>query len=295
VFERVSYGVEVVRMSQATRVLKVAFVFGLAILEVGCSGEDTRRLDPGVLAMTADIAPFYDDGETTLYQTVADVSLPIRNPSSSERQKLSTAIKPFDHTPWITPGQVKVQVSWTLANLDKESHAVEVLIDPWNEFGRYVPGITVEGDDSQPNLSGIDEQYDLPGLDSGSKSRITGVFTYDSMDELATDFATAINIIQNGPMAEEGSDDEDPRVGLVNHVFAVENRSGNDPLTDQYIPKTIPALVGFQLGVRTHDPVNIAIEYAIELIDANGDRLLDDGSKDPPLSAPATTFTVGNG
>jgi len=244
--------------------------------------------------MTEDTAPFYDDGELQLFQVSAEVTLPVRPPSEAERQSLARPITPFDHAPWITPDNFGVQVTWTLANLDQETHDVEVLVDPFNEYGRYVPGVATVGEDAVPNLSGYHESYELPGLGSGRPSRITHVLSFEDMDELATDFATVINIIQNGPTATE-DEEEDPRIGLVNHTFHVDNRSHQDPLTDVYIPDVIPALLGFQLSVRTAEPVNVAIEFVVEVVDRDGDRMLDEGSRDPALSVPATIYTVGGG
>jgi hypothetical protein len=301
------------RMSGATCAgYRAHWVVGAVLCAVssGCSGEDTRQLEPAALAMPGSTQAFYDDGDITLFQVQRDVPLPLKRPTDADRKNLGKAVKPFPRAPWVKHDQVRVQVTWTLANLDTVDHSVEILVDPWNEFGKYVPGVTVEGDNSQPNLSGIDETYDLPGLDSGRPSRISQVFSYDMMDELATDFATAMNIIENGPMAMD-AEEEDPRVGYVNHVFALPNRSGEDPLTDRYIPEAIPGLVGFTFGVRTQEKVGtpdkdapdddtkrkggIAVEFAVELIDENGDRVLDEDSHDPALSAPDTVITLGNG
>jgi hypothetical protein len=33
-----------------------------------------------------------------------------------------------------------VQVTWTISNLDDEEHVVELLVDPWNEFGATTRG-----------------------------------------------------------------------------------------------------------------------------------------------------------
>src|SRR5262249_34475276 len=162
-------------------------------------------------------------------------------PSDAERDNLKDDAPPFPRHPWVTMGDVGVQVTWTLANLDKEGHSVKVLVDPWNEFGKYVPGVSIVGDNAVPNLSGIEHMYDLPGVGSGRSSRITGTFTYDDMDELAIDFATVIDILSDdslAPMAMPagGQMDEDPRVQLVNHVFNIENRAGDSPYTDKYTP-----------------------------------------------------------
>lgn len=275
--------------------------FELALLGLclaACSSEDpVQHIDPADLAMTDKTAPFYSDGEVTLYETQAHVQLPIRAPTDAESATLSGAIGPFGHHPWVTTADVGVQVTWTLANMDKDTHSVKVLVDPWNEFGKYVPGVSVVGDNAVPNLSGIEKLYEVPGLGSGKSSRVSGTFTYDDMDELATDFATVIDILKDPALAPTamgaGAQQGDPRVNLVNHVFNVQNRSGDSPYTDKYIPKTIPALVGFDLGLQTTEPVNAVIEYAIELVDRAGDRVVAAGDTSPVLKPRDRTYTVG--
>jgi len=55
-----------------------------------------------------------------------------------------------------------MQLTFTLANMDKDSHTVELLIDPWNEFGRYVAGVSMVGDRPSRISSGFDEAYVRP-------------------------------------------------------------------------------------------------------------------------------------
>jgi hypothetical protein len=277
-----------------THALRRGGLLAATLAIAGCGGDRTRGLDPVAFAMTSNVTPFYDDGELKLYETQSPVNLPIKKPSDPERAALGGAIGPFSHHPWVTTDQVSVQVTWTLANLDKEDHAVKVLVDPWNEFGRYVPGITIDGDNAVPNLSGIDESYDLPGLGSGRPSRIQHTFSFDDMDELAADFATAINVITKvtPPPAMAGQVQVDPRAGLVNHAFNVQNRRGESPYTDAYVPKVIPALVGFDLGIRTQEPVNVALEFTIEIVDHDGGKVVVEGASDPTLVAPRRTYTV---
>jgi hypothetical protein len=269
------------------------------LFAAGCSGDTTRHLDPSQLAMKSTMEAAFDDGELTLFESYVPVNLPVRRPTQTEMSSLKGAVTPFDRHPWLTIQDVRVQMTWTLANLDKGDHTVEVLIDPWNEFGRYVPGVTVVGDDEQPNLSGFDEVYDLPGLDSDRSSRIGHTTSFDDMDELATDFATAINIFTAimppaMPMAGEEQED-DPRVRLVNHVFNLQNRHGSDPLTDGYTPRVIPALVGFNLGLRTTAKANLVLEYSIEIVDSEGNRILEEGSNAATLEAAQTVYTLGGG
>ena len=277
------------------------FIATAAVLfAAGCNGDTTRHLDPSQLAMkSADFPDMEGGAEDQVFESYVDVNLPVRRPNDMERSELKGAVKPFEHHPWVTIKDVRVQMTWTLANMDKGDHNVEVLIDPWNEFGRYVPGVSRVGDEEVPNLSGFQELYELPGLDSDRSSRIVHVTSFDDMDELATDFATAINIfteVEPPPMAMAGEEqEEDPRIALVNHVFNLQNRHGSDPFTDRYTPAVIPALVGFHLGLRATEKANLVLEYTIEIVDSEGNRVLAEGSTATSLEAPDTIYTLGGG
>jgi hypothetical protein len=214
--------------------------------------------------MTSDDPPLYDDGETTIYQVTRAVALPINIPSDADLAVLSTVVPPYTRTPWITKKDVKVQVSWTISNLDKQAHNVEILLDPWNEFARYVPGVTVGEEETVPDLSGIDLLMRVEGM-----SRKKGMFTFDDMDEVATDLATVENIIASsaGTMIEGVN-------GLVNHTFEIHNRSSdNDRLIRAYIPPTIAGLVGFDIGLRASEQGNVAVEIVVEITDLAGNRV----------------------
>lgn len=172
-------------MKRASAKIGTGMALGAACWVVtGCGGDNTRQLDPKSMAMTSDMAAFYDDGELTLYEAQTPVKLPIRRPTADQQKALNAAKKasPFDHEPWVTPSAVRVQLTWTLANLDTNGHNVEILVDPWNEFGRYVPGISMDGENAVPNFSGIQELYELPGTKDTRSSRIQHTFTYDDMD-----------------------------------------------------------------------------------------------------------------
>jgi hypothetical protein len=276
------------------RGLLVVAAFGVAAF--GCSSEETERLDPSVVAMDRSVAPIYDDGELTLYEVKQSLRLPVIRPSEQSLQLLyQTQVEPFGRLPWVGNEDLKVQVGFTLSNLDADDHVVEVLIDPWNEFGRYWPGLQVidaEEGELLPNLSGINERFLLPGTDKGEASRIYGTFTYDDMEELAIDFATVMNIIENfeGVVLEEG--EMDPRVTYANHAFSRSNRSYNSPLVARYRPDVIPGLVGFDFGLRTEEQADIALEVFVEIVDVRGDRLMQEQG-DQPLPIPEEQITVG--
>ena len=264
----------------------------------GCAQEKQRTLQPQRVAITADTEPIYDDGELTMYEVKAPVELPIIEPDQASARALRDQdVPPYGAKPWLTADQVAVQVSWTVSNLDSETHNAHLLLDPWNEFGRYYPGVTVVDEDTGevlPNLSGYDRFFEVPGLDDefGRSSRVHGVISFDAMHEMAIDFATAMNIIANPPAA----DDETLPYGaatLVNHAFDIHNSSENDPLVDYYIPDVIAGLTGFDVGLRTYEPANLALEIVIEVVDEDSQRVVEDGSSDPVLETPTTEFTVG--
>jgi len=276
----------------AAKGLAARAVFGLGIATAsvaGCGAEsDKQTYEPVALGMTSDDPPLYD-GETQIFEVKRAVSLPITVPSEADLALLSPVVPPYTRTPWITKKDVKVQVSWTISNLDKQAHNIEILLDPWNEFARYVPGVNVGEEETVPDLSGIDLLMRIEGM-----SRKKGIFTFDDMDEVATDLATVENIIgaTAGTMTEGVN-------GLVNHAFEIHNRSGdNDRLIKAYFPATIAGLVGFDIGLRAFEQSNVAIEIIVEITDFAGNRV----STEAPLNldgamwiTPAATLTAPMG
>jgi hypothetical protein len=273
----------------------------LALSAVGCGEEDEKRtLEPIQLGMTKGMGAIYESDEMSLYEVKRAVAFPIKAPTASEQASLSgSPVAPYPAKPWLLAEHLEVQVSWTLTNLDEETHNVELLLDPWNEFGRYWPGLSVtdaEREEQMPNLSGIDILMELPGTKSGRPSRRHGTFTVEDMKEMSIDLATAMNILLTAPPPDPTMDAEDnPAVGLVNHVFAVENRSYKDLLVQQYIPPTIAGMTGFDLGLRTYEEANVAIEILVEVVDKGSGKVVQRGESDPLLPEPTVFISVGNG
>ncbi|HET9955780.1 MAG TPA: hypothetical protein VFQ61_14800 [Polyangiaceae bacterium] len=280
--------------AQAVRIL-AAGALASSIL-CGCSEKATQRTLPSVqVALDPSMAPIYEDGELTLYEARIGVPLPILAPTESQRSALQgTAAPPFPNAPWLTLDDARLQLSWVLTNLDDEPHAVEVLIDPWNEFGRYFPGlqlVNAEEGEYLPNLSGIDYYYSLEATSTGAASRRSGVFTFDDLDEMARDFATVMNLIQNPPPADD--DGDSPTLTYVNHAFAFQNHSDRDLLVKRWLPSTIPGLVGFDVGLRSTRPVKVAIEVVAEVLDTGSGKVKTQGRSGAVLEAPTEIITAG--
>lgn len=261
---------------------------------LGCApDEEQRTLEPARVAMNESVAPIYDDGDLTIYEVKAPFQLPIVAPSESKREELrARGTEPYGAEPWVHNDQVEVQINWVISNLDPETHNVELIVDPWNEFGRYWPGVTIidESDgEALPNLSGYDRLMEIPGTREPGEARVHGVITFANMRELAIDFATVINIIQNPPPED---DESYGAATLVNHAFDIHNSSENDPLVRRYIPDVIAGLTGFDFGLRTFEPVNVALEIVVEVVDTGDERVLEEGSSKTPLEMPELQYTI---
>ncbi len=253
-----------------------------------CASDNEQQSSPFVLGMTDTMAPAVNDGETQIYIVQTPIPLPVRRPTDDERKALGQQ-DPYPRQPFFVASDARITVKFTLSNLSPDKSAVvELLMDPWNEFVRYVPGQQVSDEMTIPNLSGIDRYFVLQPL-----QRIEGIITPDDMNELAIDLATAENIEKNPA---------DPKSGfggpvLFNRAFNVQNRSNQpDPLISQLVPPVIAGLTGFDLGLRTNAPAKIAVEISLDLTDLNGKRIITpDNTTDKPMftakSPPGTVLS----
>lgn len=270
-------------------------------LFLGCTAElESRTLEPVQVAIASSMQPTFDDGELVYYEVKREIQFPIFPPTEADLAELGqTNVAPFGREPWFEPADLSVQLTWTVSNLDAETHAVRLLVDPWNEFGRYWPGLTlvdVENGEVAPNRSGIELFFEVPGTSAVESSRRHGTATFDDMEELAIDFATAINVIENppdpiDPTTEAG---DNLTVQLVNHAFHVQNRSHKDPLVAPYKPERIPGLTGVDVGLRMEERGDVALEVVVELVGRGRDLLIDEDGTEAPLPVPSRYFTVGN-
>ena len=295
--------------------LSLGALFACSLFAAGCgSKEQDRNLQPSEVGMTKGVMPIFDDGETQLFEVKKGLQFPIIKPDKDSQSALNKQkTEPYGRQPWITTDDVKVQLTWTLSNLDTQEHVVELLVDPWNEFGRYYPGRQLADAEEQkfePNLSAIDQYFVLGGVGSGEASRRHGTFTFDDMKEVAVDFATVQALIKNPPTTLPGgfqSKDmgmDDPLPVYANHAFNDQNRSYDDPLSAPYIPQVIAGLTGIDFGFRTSkasDPKNpsavdvgIAFEIAIEIVDLGKDRVQQEGGTEALLKPTTTVVTVGS-
>jgi hypothetical protein len=259
-------------------------------------------LPPAQVAMYQGLDPTFMMGDTKIYEVKKGLQFPIIAPDQTLPAPTDGTYEPYGREPWITLKDVRVQLSWTVTNLDDVEHNVEVLVDPWTEFGRYWPGLTLVNPDEgtyKPNLSGIDFYYPLARSSAGDKSRINGTYTYDDMDELARDFATVMDLIKFPPTTLPGGQPVDPMQQAtilptyVNHAFDPQNHSNKDPLIKPWLPATAAGLTGVDFGLRAYEPATIALEVVLEVTDQGTGKVREEGAKDALLAPTTTIITVG--
>jgi hypothetical protein len=268
------------------------FAGGVLLVTLGAAcnpGAADQELPPIDLAMTANMAAYYTSQQLTMYEAQTPVQLPVRQPTSAEQAALNAEPAPAPYTtdPWLTVEDESVEVHYTLSNIDTSDHDVWLLVDPWNEFVRWYPGVTVVNDEQTTPNYGYDLPFHLPAM-----SRIEGTLTTDDMHEIAIKLASAMNLIsspqaQAAANAPPGQPSNFNTAGIANNIFNPLNRSnGGDPLYTPWIPQVIAGVTGFDLGIRTFEPANIAVEITIDVQDLKGNRFVASDSKDPQLGPP---------
>lgn len=232
----------------------------LASLATAACSKDAVVSDPVRLGMTDTLAPFIDDGKTQFYQVSLPVLFPIRSGTDAEMGKLASASAPYPREPFYKAEDSRITLRFTLVNLDDVAHTVDLLVDPWNEFVVYFPSTSIiREDEIQPNLSGIERTFRLE-----PKQKLTGIITPDDFTELAQDLGTVMAIAASPPDAEG----DFGGAVLYNRAMNGQNRdAATDPLLKQYLPKIAAGIVGIDLGLRTQEKANLAVEALIDTVD----------------------------
>ena len=289
------------RPGPGVRALGVLVLAAAATTAACGSDGETRMLPPEQVAMNPGLDPVFMTDMLTIYEVKKGVQFPILAPKDG-MPAAADGYEPYGRPPWITLKDVRVQVSWTLTNLDDTEHNAELLIDPWTEFGRYWPGLTLVDPDEgkyNPNLSYGRHDYRLLCLILCDKSRVHVTDPYDDLDEVARDFATAMDLIKFPPTSLPGGQPVDPadQASLlptyVNHAFDFQNHSNKDPLVKQWVPTTVAALTGIDFGLRTYEKATIALEIVVEVTDQGTGKVRTEGSNDALLAPTTTIITVG--
>ncbi len=270
----------------------------------GAADQVTRPVDVG---MTDQMAPAYSDGNTTLFQVQTPVQLPVRAMTSADVRSAGQAPAgtPYPRGVFLRAEDESIEVHYTISNLDDAPHDVWLLVDPWNEFVRWRPGVTVVSDEETLPNYGYDLFFTVPG-----RQRLDGALTPDDMHEIAIKLASVEQLLASpqaqaqaqaaqAPGQQQAAASGFDATAIANNIFNPQNRSNSgDPLYTPWIPPVVAGVTGFDLGLRTSEAANVAVEITMEVRDLRGDRFVDQDDTSarqmgPPaqvLSPPAARF-----
>ena len=262
----------------------------------------TRSRARLAVGMTSTIAPYYSDGQITLYEAQTPVRCPVRKPTSADRAELGAAPKgtPYPHAPFLTVQDESVEVHYVLSNVDSVSHNVWLLIDPWNEFVRWKPGVTVVSDEETIPNNGYDKEYVLPARCRASRARsprTTSRRSRPSSPRSQTFLASP-----QGKQTASAMTRQQPRsdAGLQQHLRLPEplELDAARPLLHAVDPAVVAGLTGFDLGIRMEADArggggagNVAVEITMDVQDLNGDRFVPQDTTDAEMGMPAKTLS----
>jgi len=217
------------------------FAIAAILAAAACSqSSNNQTTAPFDLGMTSTMAAYYSDEELTIYEAQAPVPLPVRAPTASDMSSLgpTPAGTPYPHAPYLTADDESLEVHYTISNIDSTDHTVWMLIDPWNEFVRWNPGVSVVSDEETVPNYGYDLPFLVPAL-----SRIEGTITPDDMHEIAIKLASVENLLASpqaqaaagdGGMGDDAADDPNAAsmaqnafdaTAIANNIMNPQNRS----------------------------------------------------------------------
>ena len=201
-----------------------------------------------------------------------------------------------------------LEVHYTITNLDAQSHAVWLLIDPWNEFVRWKPGRhrrERRGDDAELGLRPAVPACPASRASTGTSRATTCRRSPSSSRRSRTCSQAPRPWLPRARRPARRGATTTPRRSTrtastrrrsANNIMNPQNRSNcGDPLFTPWIPPVIAGLTGFDLGLRPSSrgrraerrgAPNVAIEITMDVQDLNGNRFVAQGSGAPHDAVP---------
>jgi hypothetical protein len=280
-------------------------VVGLGLAAACSNGGSADQVDgPLDVAMSNAVQPSYSDGNITLYDVYQAVALPIRRPTQSPGAAPKGT--PYPHAPYILASDESLEVHFVISNLESTTQNVWLLVDPWNEFVQWKPGVTVVSDEETDPNYGYDTEYSIPAY-----SRVEGTLLTDDLQEIATKLATVENYLASptamAAEADAGGDNSLDPTEVCNNIFNPQNRSNSsDPVYTPWIPPVIAGLTGFNIGLRVEDEADsdstaaydggsaaptLSLEISVDIQDLSGNFFVTQGSSAPLIGPPPTILS----
>lgn len=251
------------RTGLGNRSTRLSCALSLALLlGAGCSDERVYIGDGGRyhVELTASATPTFMGAEGgAIYIVETRVQLPVRAPSAAVLSDLTQSATrypglPFPRLPWVERRALPIEVDFALENQDDAVHDITVIVNGWNEFHEYQPGVVVVDEEPTPDYAQWEWSYKL-----AAHQRVTRTIREESFDEVAVDLATVVNHAPNS-----------------NQVVFFENKSDTDVRNRPFIPPVIPGLIGFRIGLRATAASAAVLDASVRVRDA-GDRLAGSG------------------
>lgn len=253
--------------------ISAAFAWVLLSFTSACSDDRVYIGEGGRyrVELTADAAPtFMGEEGGAIFIVEERVELPIIAASDAALSDLTQSAGrypglPFPRLPWVGRGALPIEVDFVLQNMEDAQHQVTVIVNGFNEFHEYQPGVVDIDEEPTPEYAQWEWSYQLAPL-----QRVTRTIREEAFDEMAVDLATVVN---NAPNS--------------NQVVFFENKSSTDTRIQPFIPPVIPGLIGFRIGLRATGSFAATLDASVRVRDA-GDRLA--GSGDPTFEAQPQPF-----
>jgi len=243
----------------------VVMVIAVVLLAAssGCTEERRYIGEDGFyqVALSESTTAAYESEDGALYIVEQRVELPLSVPPETAIEDLRQGAEgymnlPFDRLPWVERGDLAIEVDFTLSNLEDAERQVAVIVNGFNEFDEYMPGVTVIDEEPTPDFSQWERVYELE-----PRQRLSRTIREEDFDETAVDLATVVNGAPNS-----------------NQVVFFESKSSADERLREFIPPVIPGLAGFRIGLRATGAARIVLDASVRVRDAGG-RLADEGTR----------------
>ena len=267
-------------MTKARNPSRLLVALGALIATTGCLDEqrfvtpDTGG--PWVWAIDRDTPPYFASEDGNVYLVEQRIEIPFREPTDEEQAALGDIGDmqiPYARLPYVRRGDIELQLDFTLSSIevgeDADPLLVTVVVNGFNEFHEYNPGVQVIDDELIVDYAQWERTFELQ---PGARARWT--VREEELDEVAVDLATVVNGAPN-----------------ANQIVYFENQSANDPRSLLYIPDAIPGLTGVRVGLRSlgeddDGALPVVIEATLRVRDVRD--ILVQGDDDPwPAPAPA--------
>ena len=250
-------------------------------LATGCLSEQRFMAPEGggpwVIAIEETTPAFFESEDGNLYMVEQRVEIDFREPTPEEAAELGNLAGmsvPWSTLPYVRRGDIEVQIDWTLSNVSESTLQTEIIVNGFNEFDEYNPGVQIVDDEVLADFSQWERSIRL-----GPGERRSGTIREEELDEVAVDLATVVNGVTN-----------------ANQIVYFENQSDHDRRAQMFMPDVIPALTGVRVGLRSDAAEPVVLEITVRVRDER--QVLVQGEEipwtlpTPALFSPADVMVV---